>query len=217
MKSWDASHPKAKLMARKRAAILTAARTAFLKSGYEGTSMEAIAAGAGVSIMTLYRHAETKDDLFAAVIANACDASDEQERAAFASLLKKPLGEILLVSGVWAQQRLSNPETIALLRAVVAETTRFPQLAEMAYSGLIGHLEAMMAHVLAAAPDSRALSSGAQKKLAALFVDRLVGTDLLRVLLGLPGMAAAHRERRAAAARDEVLAAIRAGRTRRGD
>ena len=51
-------------MKRKREAILAAARRQFLAHGYGGTSMEAIADAAGVSIMTLYRHAETKDELF---------------------------------------------------------------------------------------------------------------------------------------------------------
>ena len=47
MKDWPTDHPKAKLMARKRAAILDAAREAFLRDGYEGTSMEEIAAERG--------------------------------------------------------------------------------------------------------------------------------------------------------------------------
>src|SRR5690349_15571641 len=69
VKDWAPDHPKAKLMARKRAAIVDAAREAFVRDGYGGASMERIAKDAGVSIMTLYRHAEGKDDLFSAVIA----------------------------------------------------------------------------------------------------------------------------------------------------
>ena len=141
MKDWAADHPKAKLMARKRAAILEAAREMFLRLGYEGTSMEAIAASAGVSIMTLYRHAERKDDLFAAVISSACDPSDEAEQAEMAAVMKKPLGEVLAISGVMFQERLGSAETAALLRVVMAESRHFPELAEKAYRGLVGHME----------------------------------------------------------------------------
>ena len=61
------------MMERKRARILSAAREAFLRLGYEGPRMEAIAGAAGVSIVTLYRHTHSKDDLFAALVASACD------------------------------------------------------------------------------------------------------------------------------------------------
>jgi TetR/AcrR family transcriptional regulator, mexJK operon transcriptional repressor len=208
MKTWAPDHPKAKLMARKRSAILDAARDAFLKLGYEGTSMEAIAEAAGVSIMTLYRHAESKDDLFAAVIANACDPDDEEERAEFEKLLKKPLGEVLVSVGIFAQQRLADPATVALLRAVMAETSRFPELAQTAYRGFVVNLEDMVERVLADKDESRALGKPARRKLAALFIDRLFGADMLRVLLGLGGASVAEQKQRAERARDEVMAGI---------
>jgi TetR/AcrR family transcriptional repressor of mexJK operon len=208
VKDWAENHPKAKLMARKRAAILAAARETFLNLGYEGASMEAIAARADVSIMTLYRHAESKDDLFAAVIANACDPDDEEERAEFEKLLKKPLGEVLVSVGIFAQQRLADPATVALLRAVMAETSRFPELAQTAYRGFVVNLEDMVERVLADKDESRALGKPARRKLAALFIDRLFGADMLRVLLGLGGASVAEQKQRAERARDEVMAGI---------
>ena len=89
MREWSPDHPKAKLMARKRAAILASARDAFLRQGFEGTSMEGIAAQADVSTMTLYRHVRSKDDLFAAVIADACDPDDATEQAEVEHLLQQ--------------------------------------------------------------------------------------------------------------------------------
>jgi TetR/AcrR family transcriptional repressor of mexJK operon len=170
--------------------------------------MEAIAEAAGVSIMTLYRHAESKDDLFAAVIANACDPDDEEERAEFEKLLKKPLGEVLVSVGIFAQQRLADPATVALLRAVMAETSRFPELAQTAYRGFVVNLEDMVERVLADKDESRALGKPARRKLAALFIDRLFGADMLRVLLGLGGASVAEQKQRAERARDEVMAGI---------
>lgn len=205
MKDWPVDHPKAKLMARKRAAILAAAKDIFLRLGFEGASMESIAAAADVSIMTLYRHAESKDDLFAAVIASACDPNDESEQAQFVELMKRPLADVLVEVGMIAQQRLANPETVALMRAVMAETARFPQLGETAYSGFVGHLEFFAEMVLAEKPESRDLGKAEHKRLGALFIDRLFGADMLRVLLGLGGVSPAQWRQRATRARDEVL------------
>jgi AcrR family transcriptional regulator len=71
-KTWSADNPKAALMARKRAVIVDAALKAFLDAGYAEASVNQIAATAGVSIKTLYRHFESKDDLFSAVMQAAC-------------------------------------------------------------------------------------------------------------------------------------------------
>src|SRR5258708_2729831 len=66
-KTWSADNPKAALMTRKRAVIVDAALRAFLEAGYAEASVNHIAAAAGVSIKTLHRHYESKDDLFSAV------------------------------------------------------------------------------------------------------------------------------------------------------
>ena len=52
----------------KRRAIVRAATELFLRAGYGAVSMDAIAARAGVSKRTLYRHVSGKDALFGAVI-----------------------------------------------------------------------------------------------------------------------------------------------------
>lgn len=52
----------------KRAAILEAAKAMFPRLGYEGVSMDAIAAEAGVSKLTVYSHFSDKETLFAEAI-----------------------------------------------------------------------------------------------------------------------------------------------------
>jgi AcrR family transcriptional regulator len=210
MKVWAPDHPKAKLMARKRAAILEAARTAFLRLGYEGASMEAIAAAAEVSIMTLYRHASSKDELFAAVIANACDPNDEAEKVEVERLLKKPLAEILVTLGIAFQQRLAAHQTVSLMRAVMPETARFPELADIAYRGFVGRLEDGVEQVLLAKEETRDLGRAQRRKLSAIFVDRLFGADMLRVLLGLPGASQTEQKQRAERATGEFISRLTA-------
>ena len=63
--------------ARKRRAIVEAATTAFLRNGYLGTSMDEIAALAGVSKQTVYKHFADKERLFSEiVISTVNEASD---------------------------------------------------------------------------------------------------------------------------------------------
>jgi TetR/AcrR family transcriptional regulator, mexJK operon transcriptional repressor len=211
MKDWTADHPKAKLMARKRGQILAAAREAFLRMGYEGTSMETIAAAAGVSIMTLYRHAESKGDLFAAVIAGACDPNDEAEQAEFARLLQKPTFELLTEVGILVQNRLTDPNTVALMRVVMAEVERFPELGEKAYAGFVGHLDGMMIEVFAMRPEFAGMDRPTRERLSSRFIDQLLGSDMYRVLLGLKGLTSPEKKRRAEQASRDALEAATDG------
>lgn len=52
----------------KRAAILEAAKNLFIRNAFAGTSMDAVAAEAGVSKLTVYSHFGDKDNLFREVI-----------------------------------------------------------------------------------------------------------------------------------------------------
>ncbi|ASK36146.1 TetR family transcriptional regulator [Alcanivorax sp. N3-2A] len=57
----------------KRAAILEAAKELFLRDGYVGTSMDAVAAAAGVSKLTVYSHFSDKPTLFSAAVESKCE------------------------------------------------------------------------------------------------------------------------------------------------
>ncbi|MDQ3494747.1 MAG: TetR/AcrR family transcriptional regulator [Pseudomonadota bacterium] len=58
----------------KRAAILAAAQRMFTAHGYDGASMDQIAAEAGVSKLTVYSHFGDKDALFAAAVRAVCES-----------------------------------------------------------------------------------------------------------------------------------------------
>lgn len=207
MKDWPEDHPKAKAMARKRAHILSAAKAALLKTGYAGTSMEAIAREAGISLMTLYRHAESKDDLFAAVISGACDPHDEEERRRLQALMDFPLDKVLRHSAVHIQDVLTRVDTVALLRLVIAEAETFPHLTELAYQGFVAHFEKIAEWIIREKMPTADLQIAAVGR---LFVDRVIGADLLRVLLGRPGPSEAEKWNRAEWACDGALRALAA-------
>jgi len=130
-KTWSADNPKAALMARKRAMIVDAALKAFLEAGYAEASVNRIAAAAGVSIKTLYRHYEGKDDLFSAVMQAACgkppgdsDEPDEPPPRWYAL----PPAEALPQAGAEYLRHVLSQDQLALYRVVVRDAHRFPEL-----------------------------------------------------------------------------------------
>ena len=66
----------------RRAAILRAAAAAFAERGFAATSMDDVAAAAGITRLIVYRHFESKDALYAAVLPDVRDRL-AQEGSAF--------------------------------------------------------------------------------------------------------------------------------------
>jgi TetR/AcrR family transcriptional repressor of mexJK operon len=110
-----------------RAQILEVATDLFLQQGYGSTSIEAVAAHAGVSKRTFYDRFDDKAALFAAVVHRIIE---NIRPPANVPLLAGPnLGEILRrLAGLILQAALS-PQAIALHRLVTGESSRFPELA----------------------------------------------------------------------------------------
>lgn len=59
----------------KRAKILQAAKSIFLKMGYHATNMNQIAKDAGVTKLTVYNHFQDKANLFICAIEESCEES----------------------------------------------------------------------------------------------------------------------------------------------
>lgn len=138
MRTWTDDNPKASLMTKKRAAIVDAARHAFLENGYASTSMDRIASTAGVSIKTVYRHFDNKDDLFGAVMQAACSQSafegsdDERQEEQISPLERpwfaKPPHTAFVMAGVEYLRHALSGEQLALYRVVTQDAHRFPEL-----------------------------------------------------------------------------------------
>ncbi|OEJ40022.1 transcriptional regulator [Streptomyces agglomeratus] len=121
------SGPRAAL---KRQAIVRAAREAFLREGF-GVGMDAIAAGAGVSKVTVYNHFGSKEALFTAVITEALDEPlGTASAAALEDLAEAEDLRTALVDAArtWVNALRTNQDVIALRNLVAAELHRFPEL-----------------------------------------------------------------------------------------
>ena len=72
--------------ARKRQTILSAGQQLFLSNGYQGTSMDQVAATAAVSKQTVYKHFGEKRELLFAIVTDALDSAAGSIRDRIAAL-----------------------------------------------------------------------------------------------------------------------------------
>jgi AcrR family transcriptional regulator len=119
---------------RKRAQIRTAARELFLQRGFQATTTDAIATTASISKETLYRYYPRKEDLFLDVL-----RSLTVERAVWVRLMERAsepssarqLRALLRTTAQSLLDTMLNEEYLAMLRLIVAESPRFPELGDM--------------------------------------------------------------------------------------
>ncbi|MGB6309363.1 MAG: TetR/AcrR family transcriptional regulator [Steroidobacteraceae bacterium] len=111
---------------RLRQRILEVATELFLAEGYGSTSIEAVAARAGMSKRTLYHRFDDKAALFAAVVHEIIAQIRPPpsvpliEGATLHDILRRLAGMILRAA--------LSPKALALHRLVMAESARFPEL-----------------------------------------------------------------------------------------
>lgn len=119
----------------KRAQIREAAQALFLRHGFEGTTMDAVTAAAGISKQTLYRYYPSKEALFADILDQMT-----MQRSGTTPWPAPPTWSVATRGGFEAVLQwlardiisdLMQPPLIALLRVLIAETPRFPHLKAM--------------------------------------------------------------------------------------
>lgn len=111
----------------KRAAILESATRMFTAHGFDGVSMDEIAADAGVSKLTVYSHFDDKETLFAAAVKSHCEQG--LPPALFQPAPDLPVRERLLSIARAFYAMVTAPEAIAGHRMLCT-----PQLANTALS-----------------------------------------------------------------------------------
>ena len=113
---------------KRKAKILSAATELFLTVGYGETSIDAIVEISGGSKATLYSYYPTKADLFRAVVDSIVTHQEGPVLQSF--------GNVCDTLVHFAEHRLRvvfAPEHRALIRLIIAERDRFPDIARMYY------------------------------------------------------------------------------------
>lgn len=119
------------LSQRKRAAIVQAAIKEFQISGFNGSSMDAIAVRAKVSKRTVYNHFSSKESLFGEISMKLCDSIGKVEPDPFDASIS--LREQLLVFAKRKMDVCTCPEFLVIAKVILPERVRNPELAKEAF------------------------------------------------------------------------------------
>jgi len=172
---------------RSRAAVIDAARTLFLRHGYAGTTMEEIAAAAGLTKRTVYNNYGGKDALFREIVADVL---------AYAEAFARGLHEEFTVGVTAANLRATlddlarrlalgivRPEVIALRRLLIGEARAFPGLGAEYFDRAPGQVLEALASGFARLGRRGVLRVGDGRRAAAQFAYLVAGEALDRAML----------------------------------
>ncbi len=171
----------------KGAAIAAAALRLFLRDGYERTSVDAIAAEAGVSKRTVYNRYGDKENLFLSVLRDTYDSM----MTGFRSIVEKHLGEITDVQQDLTAFALevaltmtTAPDRIALVRLVMSEAPFFPTLirAERGETTMHGSVTACLARLAGEGRLAIADPAEAAEHLLALTINQINARTMYGVI-----------------------------------
>src|SRR5579864_819746 len=136
--------PQARSDEETRAIIFEAAHHEFATSGYAATCMDAVARRAGVSTKTLYRLVPNKTALFEELVTNRIDGfvSNVRLRACDGgSDVAAALTDALTACG----ELILDGEVISLQRLILADSDKFPEIAETFFHKAIARTQETLA------------------------------------------------------------------------
>jgi AcrR family transcriptional regulator len=113
----------------KRQQILDGAIRSFLQHGYEGTGMNQVADASGVTKQTIYSHFGDKEGLFTAIIEELTEFHGQEQPCGINQ--ESTPEEVLRSLGQRFLRRQKDPRYLALLRVMIGESERFPELARL--------------------------------------------------------------------------------------
>jgi TetR/AcrR family transcriptional regulator, mexJK operon transcriptional repressor len=162
--------------------IQTAAVESFVSKGFDGTTMEAVAAASGVTRRTLYAKYRDKEALFVAAVPLALATSLD------GIPLEVPDGSLDEVLRSLARQiiaRLVEPEAVKLRRFAMLESARLAALDEPAGVQIYFDSIRAIADVLAAHPELGDVATEDLQDASDLFVAMVAGGSTLLADFGV--------------------------------
>ncbi|NMW24364.1 TetR/AcrR family transcriptional regulator [Rhodanobacter soli] len=167
----------------KRAAILVAAKALFIRNAFAGTSMDAIAADAGVSKLTVYSHFGDKDNLFREVIRSRIQDLLPEETYFFdphadirATLLRVALTHAHLDC---------NAETVGTFRAILSDCRQGnPRYGKLIWEEGAMRTHGLMERLLQQAVDAGQLDIDDVARASGQFLSLIKGNLMMRQMFG---------------------------------
>jgi len=165
----------------KRAAILAAAKALFIRNAFAGTSMDAIAADAGVSKLTVYSHFGDKDNLFREVIRSRIQDLLPEDIYSYDPRVE--IG-VTLQNIAQAHMRIDcEAENVGTFRAILSDCRQGnPRYGKLLWEEGPARTHGLMERLLQQAVDHGALDIPVVKTASIQFFSLIKGDMLLRRL-----------------------------------
>ncbi|MGB3761052.1 MAG: TetR/AcrR family transcriptional regulator [Rivularia sp. (in: cyanobacteria)] len=131
-------------------AILQGAMQEFLTHGFAGTTMDKVTAAAGVSKTTVYSYFQDKEKLFIALIERLITSHGVALNQLNPEMFGEEPAEVLNnfashLLNQFAKDVSQSPEFLDLIRLMIAESGRFPMLAQY----MVSHIDKNVVQVIA--------------------------------------------------------------------
>ncbi|AZD46598.1 TetR/AcrR family transcriptional regulator [Pseudomonas chlororaphis] len=166
----------------KRQAILEAAKTLFLSNGYANTSMDAVAAEAGVSKLTVYSHFNDKETLFSSAVMAKCE--EQLPTLIFELPAGMPIESVLLNIARGFHLLINSEESLNLHRLIMALGSQDPKLSQIFFEAGPQRMLQGMERLLTRVDQSGALRIDKPHNAAEHFFCLLKGAANFRLLYG---------------------------------
>jgi TetR/AcrR family transcriptional regulator, mexJK operon transcriptional repressor len=164
--------------------LIEIAASMFMERGFEGTSIDAVAEAASIGKATLYARYKDKGELFAAVLQRQIDrwlAMNETGEQAMTGRIE----DVLLARARRTVAVALTPEAIAINRIVIAEATRFPNLAKLVHQQGWQRSNAAVAAVLDGFAKNGQIEVEDTDVAADLFLSLVIGRQTRLAMLGI--------------------------------
>ena len=193
-----------RLTDRKRVAILQAAIDEFRGHGFEATTMDRVAATAGVSKRTVYNHFPSKDVLFAEILLQLWQKSAALVDVPYCP--DRPLRDQLLELVRQKLAMLDDGNFVDLARVAIAETIHSPERARDMVARLEDKEEGVTRWIRAAQADGRLIAL--EPAFAAQLLQGMLKAFAFwpQITMGVPALSGEQQQQVAQSAVDMFLA-----------
>lgn len=169
--------------AERRRQILAAALTVFAANGYAGTRLDDVARAAGVAKGTLYLHFSDKEALFHGLVEETIApvlADADQVVALFSGNTRELLEQLTAI----LSQRILEAPAQALVRLMIAEGPRFPELEAFYHREIIARALGLVRQIVQRGLDRGEISSDLAARFPQLVLSPVIVAVIWNSLFG---------------------------------
>jgi AcrR family transcriptional regulator len=171
----------------KKQQILVEATELFMRLGYGQVSMDRVVKEAKVSKATLYAHFGSKNELFAAVVADYM--AQEHITLPLLQIVATSFSDLLSHIKQYIQDGInyySNESVVRLYRLLISEVNKFPEVFELFFGDKQGRITPMLAEYLTKYANHNKLNETGCFMLASQILDLIRGASLWVKLVNNP-------------------------------